>query len=426
MKKIIALITTVALLSMVVFNFIPGIVAKAANTSESSLTYKDVKSGFYFVGYENVQLEKGKTYKYKVSYDANVMTSATATITGQSARAGLFTPNSSGAELNSSLVTRTQNNVGDVANPGNKVFTHTFQFTAKENTKADIGVFLGPGSVLPSTPDDTSIWKNVSVTNETPVAPVDPAEAPVITATDKTMKQNEAFNPLNEVTATDKKDGDITKDIKVTKNTVDTTKSGVYDVDYSVTNSSKLTTTKSIKVTVTPVDPKANTAPVINAKDKTIKVGDLFNVLKDVTATDKEDGDLTAKIKVTKDTVNNKEKGVYQVTYTVTDSGNLSASLTIKVTVTEDGKPIVVNPNEPTTPKNPSGSNTPKSPSDKTTSDPKNEPTKLKKASKNTTKADLKENKIPKTGDSSMVWLILAGLGMTAFGVSIYRKKANR
>ncbi|HBL4736534.1 TPA: DUF5011 domain-containing protein [Listeria monocytogenes] len=407
MKKIIALITAVALLSMIGFAFIPGTVANAANSSESSLTYKDVRSGFYFVGYENVQLETGKTYKYTVAYEANVDMKMTDTITGQSAKAGLFTPKSSGAELNTSYVSRTKNNVIDVADAGNKVFKHTFEFTAKENTKADIGVFLGAGSALPTTPETTSLWKNVTVTNETPLVQ---AEAPVISAEDKTINQNESFNPLNEVTASDEKDGDITKDIHVTKNTVDTTKSGKYDVDYSVTNSSNLTTTKSIKVTVTPAAISKNTAPVINAKDQTIKVGDVFNVLKGVTAKDNEDGDLTAKIKVTKDTVNKSKKGVYQVTYTVTDSGNLSASLTIKVTVTQDGK-LIVNPSDPT---KPSITKTPV------------EPTKIEKDPENRATSVLKASKIPKTGDSSMIWLVFVGLGLTAIGISSYQKKANK
>ncbi|MBC1376243.1 DUF5011 domain-containing protein [Listeria sp. FSL L7-1699] len=405
MKKIITLITTIAFLSMVVFNFIPNIVVNAANTSESNLTYKDVRNGFYFVGYENVLLEKGKSYKYTVAYEANIDMQMTNTVTGQSAKAGLFTPSSSGVELNSNYVTTTQKNVVDTANDGNKVFTHTFEFTAKENTKADIGAYLGAGSVIPTTPDATIIWKNVLVTNETAV--VQP-EAPVIIAEDKTIKQNETFDTLKDVSATDKKDGDLTKDIQVIKNTVDTTKSGEYDVAYSVTNSSKLTTTKNIKVTVTPVE-KINVAPVISAKDQTIKVGDLFNALKGVTATDKEDGDLTAKIKVTKDTVNNKEKGVYQVTYTVTDSGNLSASLTIKVTVTQDGK-LIVNPTDP--------------PDSEVTNT--NTPTGFERTSANPTTTKLNANKIPKTGDSSMVWVVLTGLGLTAIGISSYRKKANR
>lgn len=411
MKKIITLLATVALASIVVFNFIPGIVASAANTSEGNLTYKDVKSGFYFVGYENVQLEKGKSYKYTVAYEANVDMTMNNTITGQNAKAGLFTPKSSGAELNSNYVTRTNGNVTDVADANRKVFTHTFEFTAKENTKADIGVFLTPGSVLPNAPDSTLIWKSVSVVDETPA---EQPEAPVISATDKTIKQDDSFNPLDEVTATDKKDGDITKDVKVTKNTVDTSKAGVYDVDYSVTNSSNLTTTKSVKVTVEAGDAKVNTAPVINAKDQTIKVGDAFNALKDVTATDKEDGDLTAKIKITKDTVNNSEKGVYQVTYTVTDSGNLSATLTIKVTVTQDGK-IIINPTDPTDPTNLSEPTVPKKPND--------DPTNVKKVSKT---ADVKTAKIPKTGDDSMIWIVLSGLGLVAFGITTYRKKSTR
>ncbi|MBC1985816.1 DUF5011 domain-containing protein [Listeria sp. FSL L7-0478] len=404
MKKIIAIITTVALLAMVVFNFTPGIVAKAANSSESNLTYKDVRGGFYFVGYENVQLEKGKTYKYKVAYEANVDMTITDTITGQSAKAGLFVPNSSGAALNNNAVTRTQDNVMDVANDDSKVFTHTFEFTANEDTKADIGVFAGAGSVLPTTPEASLIWKNITVTDETPAeAPT----APVINAEDKTIKQNETFNPLNDVTATDKKDGDITSAIQVTKNTVDTTKIGEYDVDYKVTNSSEITTLKSIKVTVTKEAETANTAPVINAKDQTIKVGDLFNSLKGVTATDKEDGDLTAKIKVTKDTVNNTKKGVYQVTYTVTDSGNLSATLTIKVTVTQD-LTLIIEPIKLIQSGTPS------------------DPTKPKQAAGNAETPNVKASKIPKTGDNSMIWVVLAGLGLATVGITTYRKKANR
>lgn len=180
-------------------------------------------------------------------------------------------------------------------------------------------------------------------------------------------------------------------------------------MDYSVTNSSNLTTTKSIKVTVTPAAISKNTAPVINAKDQTIKVGDVFNVLKGVTAKDNEDGDLTAKIKVTKDTVNNSKKGVYQVTYTVTDSGNLSASLTIKVTVTQDGK-LIVNPSDPT---KPSITKTPV------------EPTKIEKDPENRATSVLKASKIPKTGDSSMIWLVFVGLGLTAIGISSYQKKSK-
>ena len=39
-----------------------------------------------------------------------------------------------------------------------------------------------------------------------------------------------------------------------------------------------------------------NHIPTISASDKTLTVGDTFDSLKDVTATDKEDGDLTKEI----------------------------------------------------------------------------------------------------------------------------------
>lgn len=54
MKKIIVLIIVVVFLLMIGFVFIFGIVVNVVNLLESSLIYKDVCSGFYFVGYENV------------------------------------------------------------------------------------------------------------------------------------------------------------------------------------------------------------------------------------------------------------------------------------------------------------------------------------------------------------------------------------
>ncbi|OSB07625.1 cell surface protein, partial [Paraclostridium bifermentans] len=46
--------------------------------------------------------------------------------------------------------------------------------------------------------------------------------APVIKAENKTIKVGDKFNPMDGVSAIDKEDGNITKDIKVIKNTVDT------------------------------------------------------------------------------------------------------------------------------------------------------------------------------------------------------------
>ena len=86
----------------------------------------------------------------------------------------------------------------------------------------------------------------------------------------------------------------------------------------------------------------ANRAPVIQAEDKTITVGDKFDPLKDVTATDKEDGNITlTKDNVIKNEVDTTKAGTYEVTYKVTDSQGASATKTIKVTVVAKDTPVV-------------------------------------------------------------------------------------
>lgn len=88
-----------------------------------------------------------------------------------------------------------------------------------------------------------------------------------------------------------------------------------------------------IEVEVVPTPVELNHVPTISASDKTITVGDKFNPLKGVTAKDNEDGDLTSKIKVIKNTVDTKKAGTYNVTYKVADSQGASVTKTIKVTV---------------------------------------------------------------------------------------------
>ncbi len=74
--------------------------------------------------------------------------------------------------------------------------------------------------------------------------------APVILAKDKVVIVGEDFKPLEGVTATDFEDGDITKNIEIIKNEVNTTKVGVYEVTYKVIDSQGASTTKTITVVV--------------------------------------------------------------------------------------------------------------------------------------------------------------------------------
>ena len=139
-----------------------------------------------------------------------------------------------------------------------------------------------------------------------------------------------------------------------------------------------------------------NRVPTINASDKTLTVGDEFDPLKEVTATDEEDGDIPLTIEnVIENGVNTSEAGVYEVTYKVTDSQGASSVKTIKVTVKAKDTPVV-----PSEPNKPNDLNKPVVPN----------------ASVN--------DKTPETGDSTnmTLWILLVMVsGISVLGV--YRRK---
>ncbi|MBC1357939.1 immunoglobulin-like domain-containing protein [Listeria booriae] len=156
---------------------------------------------------------------------------------------------------------------------------------------------------------------------------------PVIQANDSTLFVGETFDALKDVTASDAKDGDISSSITVKTSDVDTSKPGEYHVTYEVTNSANQTTTKTVTVTVL-------SKPIITAQDSTLYVGDTFDPLKDVTARDAKDGNITSSIVIKENTVNTNVPGEYLVTYEVTNSIGEITTKTVKVTVLS--KPVIV------------------------------------------------------------------------------------
>ena len=174
-------------------------------------------------------------------------------------------------------------------------------------------------------------FPGVSITLSTPIVE---NTLPVINAKDITIMENTNYDPKENVTATDAEDGDLTNKIEIISN-VDTTKPGEYYVTYKVKDSNNSEVEKTIKVTV-----KENKAPVINANNLTISIKDTYDPLKNVTATDTEDGDLTSKIKVIKNTVK-QEAGEYEVTYEVEDNNHKKTTKTIKVTVVKNQLPVI-------------------------------------------------------------------------------------
>ncbi|MHC5251596.1 immunoglobulin-like domain-containing protein [Listeria kieliensis] len=199
-----------------------------------------------------------------------------------------------------------------------------YTIKTKSNEKPDRGLAIGGGSLNAAVKELE--WKN---------APTDPAdEKAVINASDKELVVGDKFDPMEGVTATDKDGSDITSSIKVTENTVDTSKPGDYKVTYSVVDKDGNTVNKTITVTVKDRNPADK--PVINASDKEIFVKEDFDPKKGVTATDKDGNDITSSIKVIENTVDNTKPGKYKVTYSVTDKNGNTATKTITVTVKEN------------------------------------------------------------------------------------------
>ncbi|TXR90132.1 peptidase M4, partial [Bacillus sp. SH7-1] len=155
-----------------------------------------------------------------------------------------------------------------------------------------------------------------------------------------TLRVGDTFDPMSNVKAIDKEDGDLTNRVEH-KGDVDTSKPGKYIVDYAVVDSQGGNATATqiviVKGNGEPSDLKPTlTVPVA----ATITVGDSFDPMAKVKAIDKEDGDLTSKVKVEGE-VDTSKAGTYILTYTVTDSKGHEGIA--KQTVTVKGREEVKN-----------------------------------------------------------------------------------
>ncbi len=154
-----------------------------------------------------------------------------------------------------------------------------------------------------------------------------------------TLRVGDMFDPMSNVKAVDKEDGDLTNKVKH-KGDVDTSKPGTYIVDYSVVDSQGGNATATQKVIVEGNGEILDLNPTLTVPTAaTIHVGDSFDPMAKVLAIDKEDGDLTSKVKVNSE-VNTSKSGTYVVTYTVTDSKGheVTAEQTVTVKVRDEVK----------------------------------------------------------------------------------------
>ena len=159
------------------------------------------------------------------------------------------------------------------------------------------------------------------------------AENPIITASDREVKQFEEFDYMDGVSAKAYDGTDLTDDITY-KGTVNTDIADTYEVTYKVKDSKGKEASKTVKITVIP-----NAKPVINVSDKEVYLNSEFDPLEGVTASDEEDGEITD-IEY-KGTVNTKEVGDYKVTYMVTDKNGQTTEKTITVKVIVNQLPVI-------------------------------------------------------------------------------------
>lgn len=157
-----------------------------------------------------------------------------------------------------------------------------------------------------------------------------------IIASSKIILLDSDFDPMENVRAYDQVDGDITDRIEIIKNDVDTSIVGNYEVIYKVSNNRGKEATKTVVITV-----KSDTPPVINVSNIEILQYQSYNPFHNVIATDNEDGNISYKLQVISNNVNNTKVGEYKVKYRVVDSDYNYVDKEITVIVRPSDKPFI-------------------------------------------------------------------------------------
>lgn len=210
---------------------------------------------------------------------------------------------------------------------------------------------LESDNVDPTTPGEYQVEYSVTdqyhkTTKAVTTVKIKYNNAPLITAADRKYTQN-AFaqedwkdHIMDGVDAFDVEDGNITDTIKVIEDDVDIETVGFYHVKFEARDQYGKKHTKTIQVEVV-----YNVPPIIIADNKSFFENELSKeqwkeeILKDVTAFDSEDGDITNSIEIVEDNVDLNTPGSYDVTYSVTDSNGKTTKKTIDITIKNNHEP---------------------------------------------------------------------------------------
>ena len=189
--------------------------------------------------------------------------------------------------------------------------------------------------------------------------------APTINASDKTIYVGSEFKELEGISAIDSTGKDITNQINIVENKVNTNVEGVYPVIYSVTEND-ITITKTIFITVVknpdsnnnntennkpePGDSENNSKNMtIDIKNLSVNLNGEFNPLSGITVLDSTGKDITSEvnIKVLYNYVNTSRVGVYKVAYEFSYQGEvITKEVEVSVVgVSTDGNTSIWAPN---------------------------------------------------------------------------------
>ncbi len=206
--------------------------------------------------------------------------------------------------------------------------------------------------------DKVGTYKDVvlSVTNEPATSKaitviVKTGEEPTISAPTFTeVAKGGTFDIMADVSATDTEDGDFnSSDITATPGSIDTSKPGVYSVEYSVTDSDSNVTTATHIVVVNDGSFKVGENLILEANDYILRLGEVDTSSEGIInhseakVYSKETGQVVSEdITVDSGSYTNAIGTYSDVVLTV--ESDQDATLTIKVTVEEGNKPTITTP----------------------------------------------------------------------------------
>ncbi|MBT6462457.1 MAG: DUF5011 domain-containing protein, partial [Opitutae bacterium] len=226
--------------------------------------------------------------------------------------------------------------------------------SASDNVDGDISanIEIGGDTVNPNTAGTYTIAFNVSdaagnaatQVNRSVVVEAATGEADTIVPVITLVGDNPLVLEVNSnytnpgATATDNIDGVITDSITVGGDTVNSSVTGTYSITYNVSDAAgnaavQVTRTVTVQDTIAPV------ITVIGDATVTITVGDVYTDA-GATATDGNDGDISANITVGGDRIDINAAGTYDITYNVSDAAGNAASTAHRSLVVQEPTPV--------------------------------------------------------------------------------------